>query len=335
MTPHRCAGNAGFTLVEMLVAVAIAGLVGMAALTVFTSASRTTTAQTELTQAQQSVRASMDRMAQHTRSAGFGLPERQSFSLIFVNGAVTNTFTRPVTVTNSSTAPDTLDLVGIGREAGVLNDYQADGCNVSGSSCLSLPNVNGEDGNKDFKRDDGTFIPLRRYISLGGAAYLQVSGVEGSNKIILTAPLEGFPEDYFKVTPHPSVFILQALRYSIATDLLGCSVLQPCLAVQDFTELGGSGRQVLAQGIEDLQVGAFISPNSAAGGSATFSNNGSTSSARLSALRINLVGKANTPDRSAIFQRPALEDRAAGANDSFRRRVLTTVVKIRNPRPGS
>lgn len=324
MTTHRCAGNAGFTLVEMLIAVAISGVVGMAALTVYTSSTRTTTAQTDLTQVQQNVRAAMDRLTQHTRSAGFGLPERETFSLTFG----TNTFTRAVTFTNSATAPDTLTLVGIGQDAGILNAYQADGCNEAGKSCLSL------NSNADFKNSAGNFNPLRNYISLGGASFLEVSGVTGSNIITLAEPLASLPMDFFNITPRPSVFILQALRYSIATDLTGCSVEQPCLAVQDFSELGGSGRQVLAQGIEDMQIGVFTSP--AAGGSATFSNNASSSSARIAALRINLVGKAQNPDQSATFIRPALEDHpAASTPDNFRRRALTTVVKIRNPRPDS
>lgn len=332
MISPRLTGHAGFTLVEMLVAVAIAGIVGMAAITVFTSTTRTTTAQTDLTDAQQNVRAAMDRLSQHVRAAGFGLPERATFSLTF--GA--NTFTRPVTVTNNITDAslgialntDTLDLVGIGREAGVLKDYQADVCNESGKSCLSLVS------NADFKKDDGTFNPLHRYISLGGAAFLEVSGIDGDNKIILTNPLTNFPEGFFNITPRPSVFILQALRYTIATDLENCSTVQPCLAVQDFSN--GSGRQVLAQGIEDLQVGVFISPpDTSGGGPATFSSGTSTSSPNLSALRINLVGMAKTADRTSTFTRPALEDRLESAPDSFRRRVMTSVVKIRNPRPSS
>lgn len=324
MITHRYAGNAGFTLVEMLIAVAISGVVGMAALTVYTSSTRTTTAQTDLTQVQQNVRAAMDRLTQHTRSAGFGLPERESFSLTFG----TDTFTRAVTVTNSATAPDTLTLVGIGQEAGILKAYQADGCNEAGKSCLSLVS------NAEFI-SSGAFHPRHNYISLGGAAFLEVSGVTGSNIITLTEPLASLPSDFFNITPRPSVFILKALRYTIATNLTGCSAEQPCLAVQDFSELGSSGgRQVLAQGIEDLQIGVFTSP--AAGGSATFSNNASSSSARIAALRINLVGKAQNPDPSATFIRPALEDHpAASTPDNFRRRDLTTVVKIRNPRPDS
>ena len=325
MISPRLTGHAGFTLVEMLVAVAIAGIVGMAAITVFTSTTRTTTAQTDLTDAQQNVRAAMDRLSQHVRAAGFGLPERATFSLTF--GA--NTFTRPVSVTNSATGPDSLDLVGIGREAGILGDYNqsASGCNMPATTCLWL------DSNSDFKKD-GTFNALSRYISLGGAAFLEVSGIDGDNKIILTEPLANLSVDFFNITPRPSVFILQALRYTIATNLENCSTVQPCLAVQDFSV--SINRNVLAQGIEDLQIGVFISPpDTSGGGPATFSNNGSTSSPNLSALRINLVGKARNADRTSTFTRPALEDRAESAPDSFRRRVMTSVVKIRNPRPSS
>lgn len=315
MTTRRFAGNAGFTLVEMLIAVAIAGIVGMAALTVFTTSTRTTTAQTDLTQTQQSVRASMDHLSLKVRTAGFGLPERQTFSLTFGP----NTFTRPVTVTNNNAGPDTLTLVGIGYDAGALNAFGSNGCNAAGVNCLSLSSTD-------------PALANAKYISVGGASFQEVAGVAG-NIITLTKRLE-LPDDFFRITPTPSIYLLQALQYSIATDLLGCSALVPCLAVQDFSGVTGGGqRNVLAQGIEDMQIGIYDSP--IVNQPATFSAGATTSSATLSALRINLVGKSQTPDNSGIFQRPALEDRVAGANDSFRRRVLTSVVKIRNPRPGS
>lgn len=331
MSTQTSTGQTGFTLVELLVAVAIAGVVGMAALTVYTSTTRTTTAQTDLTQVQQNVRAAMDRMAQHTRSAGFGLPERETFSLTY--GA--QTFTRAVTVTNSDTGPDTLTLVGIGQEAGSLGALNQDGsgCNMAATTCLWLPDVDGEDGNKYFQKSDGDFNPLRQYISLGGAAFLEVTDIDGGNKIILSEPLANLPDDFFNITPPPAVYILQALRYTIATDMGGCSATQPCLAVQDFSI--STDRMVLAQGIEDMQIGVFTSA-AAAGAPATFSNNASSSSADIAALRINLIGKAQSPDASATFIRPALEDRpASDSPDNFRRRALTTVVKIRNPRPDS
>lgn len=319
--------NAGFSLVELLFAVALAGIVGTAVVSVFVSATRTTTAQTNLSDSQQNLRASIDRLAQHVRVAGFGLPERSTFSLTFGG----NTFTRPVTVTNGDPnifEPDSLTVVGIGRDAGRLNAYQTDDCNEAGKNCLSLVS------NADFKDDNGNFNPLRRYISLDGAAFLEVTGVVGDNIITLDESLASLPKEFFDVTPYPSVFILQALTYSIATDLTGCSVEQPCLAVRDFTN--GSGRQVLAQGIEDMQIGIFETPPG--GGGAEFSSGETTSSARISALRINLVGKSRTPDREAIFPRPLREDQieiTPPNPDSFRRRVLTTVVKIRNPRPDS
>lgn len=318
MTTHRLAGNAGFSLVELLVAAAIAGVVGMAALTVYTSSTRTTTAQTDLTQVQQNVRASMDRLTQHVRSAGFGLPERESISLTF-DGV---SYTRAVTVTNSNTGPDSLTLLGIGYDAGELKDFESDSCNKAGEDCLSLSTTD-------------SLLANALYISVGGASYKEVALVSG-NIVTLTEPLD-LPDDFFKITPRPSIYILQALRYTIETDtsLDGCSVLHPCLVVQDLSGLtGGGDRQVLAHGIEDMQIGVFTTP--AAGGSATFGNTASSSSPDITALRINLLGKAQSPDQNAGFTRPALEDHpAASTPDQYRRRALTTVVKIRNPRPDS
>lgn len=326
--------NRGFTLIELLIALAIAGLVGMAALAVFTATNRSTTGQIDVTQAQQSVRASLDRISQHVRTAGFGLPDRTTFTLNF-NG--TN-FTRAVTVTNSSTGSDTLTLVGIGHEIGQLATLGAGGCNQSGPGirCLVLE---GE--------IDTDMLAKAKYISLGGGKFYEVTGVDpASKRINLTEDLDGLPDEFFlEITPPASVFILQALRYSIVTDLQGCSVEVPCLAVQDFSGVLGNGnRQVMAQGIEDMQIAVLVTPQE--GGAAVLVsdglpistlNNGELplESPMITALRINLVGKAATPDRTTTSLRPALEDRAEGALDGYRRRVLTKVIKVRNPRPDS
>lgn len=333
MKRNLLAKNNAFSLVELLVALAMASLVGIAAVTVFTATNRTTTAQVDLTQSQQSVRASMDRLSQHVRAAGFGLPDRGSFTLTF--GA--NTFTRPVSVTNSNAGPDSLTLVGIGYEIGALNPYQANGCNESGKSCLSLSST-----------ETASRLRNARYISVAGASYQTVAlggvAVTPDNEsdsvknviFTLSSAMENLPQNFFGISPPPSVFILQALQYTIVanTTLTGCSALQPCLVVQDFSGVtGGGNRQVLAQGIEDLQIGIYETP--ASGGPANFSSGATTASPRISALRLNLVGKSATEDQGMIFQLPALEDRPLGANDKFRRRALTKVVKIRNPRPGS
>ena len=73
--------NRGFTLVELLVAMALGLVVLAAVLKVFVSQNRTNVAQQEVAYAQQNVRAAMDLMAREIRNAGYD-PENNNFEAI-------------------------------------------------------------------------------------------------------------------------------------------------------------------------------------------------------------------------------------------------------------
>lgn len=62
--------NRGFTLVELMITVAIAGIVTVAISSVYTSMRRTSTAQEQVAEMQQSIRAGLDIMNAETRMAG-------------------------------------------------------------------------------------------------------------------------------------------------------------------------------------------------------------------------------------------------------------------------
>lgn len=100
----------------------------------------------------------------------------------------------------------------------------------------------------------------------------------------------------------------------------------------------------LADGVEDLQVAVGID-GSADG--VTESSNGTSdewyfnatgetlpSSGTWRAVRITLVARTSTQLNggigATIFNRPKIEDHAAGAADAYRRRVLRSMIEIRN-----
>jgi len=105
--------------------------------------------------------------------------------------------------------------------------------------------------------------------------------------------------------------------------------------------------QPVAEGIEDLQIAVGVDLN----GDGTITDSASTTDewyynapgdpappdptvTRWSAIRINLVARTLT-DHGTVLQssRPALEDHPGGPQDVYRRRVLSTVVEIRNLEP--
>jgi len=100
----------------------------------------------------------------------------------------------------------------------------------------------------------------------------------------------------------------------------------------------------LAEGIEDLQVAIGFDPN----GNGVEENLASKTTdewygnspldvlpplgTAIRAVRVSLVAKALAPitGNQTPYIRPALEDHPAGTADKFRRRVLTSVIEIRN-----
>src|SRR3972149_1088272 len=142
----------GFSLVELLISMAIASIVGMAGYVIFSSSNWSYKVQEDVSEAQQNVRVAMERLAGDVRTAGFGLPD-PPFSLTFTGLSTTFvgqsgnsiTLTSPITVSNSAAVPDTITILGIGYEAGVLeNDANDDGiednnsCNGAGHGLIYL-----------------------------------------------------------------------------------------------------------------------------------------------------------------------------------------------------
>jgi len=327
----------GFTLIELVVAMLLASLVGMAAYTVFSSSSRSSLVQEEITESQQNIRAAMNLLARDVRSAGFGLPD-PPFSLSI--GGVTHQ--APVAIANSSTGPDTITLLGGGDERfwldsdGNCDDGDLDptnDCNLpdavdpnqghaQGATTLNI--VAEDDGALDDFFDSSTFDSNRAFISLNGIYYTTISGLTRTTNratLNLTEPLN---RAYLDGTP---VFIIKAVRYSINTSLSGCSTANPCLARQDLAE----NNEVVAQNIEDIQFAFNLD------GSSSFTNNVSSSDVDITAVRASILARTRHPEHGASFvsARPALEDRAAGAADAYHRRLLTSIIKLRNPRAGS
>ncbi|GEM_PF-446639 len=347
----------GFSLVELLIAMVIASVVGIAGVSIFSSSNWSYKTQEDITEAQQNVRVATDRLAKDIRMAGFGLPD-PPFSLTIGTG----TFTSPITVTNSTIAPDTITILGIGYEAGTLdtttaivncgNGVQA---NNSGANCIRL-SAPATDSIDRFFNGAGAFQTTRIHISLGGARYIQLAaaGHNQANRTLVLGTPTTLDRSYPDNTP---VYIIQAVQYTIANDLTGCSATNPCLASNDLTELRGSGRQVLAENIEDIQFayGIDASPrdgkmDDAADGTAGYAStdflNAPTDASSIIAVRATIVGRTRNQDMKGQtgFRSQCFEDRPADAGttnctgagpDGYRRRTLTKILKIRNPRSGA
>lgn len=323
----------GFTLVELLIAMAIASVVGMAGVAVFSSSNWAYKLNEDVAEAQQNARVSMERLSKDIRAAGFGLPD-PPFSL-----SLGGTWTSPITVTTSGGTgnSDSITILGIGYEAGALVGESA-GQNASTSTYICYKKT--ADTEEKLIGTDNMVRANRQYISLNGISFATLNtgstatgecgGVSGSKRLPLSSP-STLDRQYKDDTP---VFIIQAVTYSIQND---CTVSNPCwnLKSNDLTELRGSGNQVLAENIEDIQFAYGVDADGNGNMDSSTLSNDPTDDSSIVAVRATVVAKARNKDmRGSTFTRPAIEDHSASSSDNYRRRILTKILKVRNPRTG-
>ncbi|MDP2681568.1 MAG: PilW family protein [Deltaproteobacteria bacterium] len=384
LIPDPC--NKGFSLVELLIAMVIASVVGLAGISIFSSSNWSYKTQEDVTEAQQNVRVATDRLTKDIRMAGYGLPD-PPFSLSFTGLPTTFvgqsggniTLTSPITVTTSggAGAPDSLTILGIGYEVGTLdtttavvncvNGIQA---NISGANCIRLSATASVPAADTIDRffPGGAFNSNRMHISLGGAKYIALAAAGQTGQATRTLAL-GSPSTLDRDYPDgTSVYIVQAVQYTIVSDtsIAGCSSSNPCLISLDATGLrgmngGAPSRQLLAENIEDIQFAYGIDANprdkkiddtdgdgSFEGLDYIFAEAGDTLSdpSSIIVVRATVVGRTRNTDIKGQtgFKAQCFEDRpvdagttncTGAASDGYRRRILTKVIKIRNPKTGA
>ncbi|MBI3606439.1 MAG: PilW family protein [Nitrospirae bacterium] len=341
-------GERGFSLTELLVAMGMAVIVGMTSYVVFQSSNRSSQIQGDVSDAQQNVRVAMEELAKGVRSAGFGLPNPPFSITITPTTGAAATYTSAVTISNASTAPDGLLILGGGFRAGTLAGpgQSMNGvdptCNASGGTFVCV--TAGDRTN--FFDAGGVFIKPRTAINLEGGHFVELAAAGHdyvNGKLRLAAG--SLDRDYAAST---TVYIIEAYRYDINPAASGCTASAPCLYLTDITGLrGGSG--ILANNVEDLQLafGVDVNPRDGrvddanADGAYTAADYASSPAdpASVIAVRANVVGRTQNTDRNGqTFRRICLEDRTADATctgaaaDGFRRRVLTKIITIRNPK---
>lgn len=349
--------QAGLTLIELLIAMAIGMIVSAGAYSVFFSTTRTAQKQEQASEMQQNLRVAMERITQDIRQAGFGIPQDGS-PVSYTAG----TWSSPITVTNNSSAADEITLLGVGYKVGTIQS-------VSGNDIFVDYDLNGDDLFTGYMEEHyqsnfastyvskflpgGSFTSNRGNLSIGGVEFLAATGYNS-----MTSAPKGiqmiFPDDVQNFPLNLPVYILQSIRYSIEgcydSDLDGSFFPADsdesdylCLKNQDYSELRGNGERVVAEGIEDIQFayGVDVSPRD---GTLDYPSSGYNSAAFVSdpaddssivAVRVSIVARSRNPEKQGGSARPALEDRPAGTADRYTRRTLTKTIKLRNPRNGA
>jgi len=314
----------GFTLIEMMFAMAISATVAMAAFALFASMNWSQQVQEGVGEAQQNVRVTISRLTKDLRRVGIGTPD-PPFSLGYDttdNGSDDTHYTTAITIASSggAAAADSVTLLGLGHKAAILKGI----VNVEGESSICV------DSFANFSGISPNTLRNRRHLSIGGSSYKELTSwgggscPAGSDQLNLRSPLD---KSYPDGTP---LYIIQAVTYNIST-VAPCSAADPCLKSDDITSLRGRGAQVVSENIEDLQFayGVDSLPKNSIVDSYV---NDTINTSDIIAVRVSIVARTRNMDpRNRSMKRPAMEDRAeGGVTDGFRRRVLTKVVTMRN-----
>lgn len=290
--------NHGFTLIELMMALVISAILVGGTYSIFITQQRTYVLQGQVVGAQQDARAALIIIARDVRMAGM-LTGFDGFS---VNGA-----SEAITPTNSDSGPDQIRVV-----------FAAEEFAVSGDS-VTVTTVNAND--VTLSASASTFFDTdnKRYVAFEGESYVyQISSVSTNTLTLIESPPD-YLADF-----SARVFRVRAITYSVSGNSLYRN------NGEESQILAGAANQ---SQVEDLQIAYQVA------GSTSWIYDETTSTwpagkgnEDIRVVRISIVVRTPMEDtEDQTYSRPGLEDRAAsGTQDGFRRRVYTTVVKLRN-----
>jgi prepilin-type N-terminal cleavage/methylation domain-containing protein len=314
MTAYR---KSGFTMVEMMVAVGILGVVMAGVMQTFVVQNKAYSVVDETTEAQQNLRAISYLLERDLRVTSFMLPEGAAAC------GVDNTNTADTLFVTDSEPIDPTGLSSAGLYATIASGYAAadstqtlvvDKVTLDGQAYFD--NNNNGVPDSDFRNGGGAIVfdpanPGR------GTACGVVEGVPSATSIRVTF------QTHLAAATGP-LAVVPAIVYSLDANnnLLRNGV-------------------TLAADVEDLQFSYFFDANTNGvadvneykgdGTGPDYVSRG-TDHSKLREIRFNIVVRSrnNDPSYSEGFVQATENRGAVGANDGFRRRVLTSTVRQRN-----
>jgi len=319
----RPRNQAGFTLIEMMVALALFSFAIVGILSVATAMSGNVKEQRQVVQTETDVRAPMDFLADTLRMAS---PSIQSGNIQDATIAgctiVAAGFTGVggLSVLDSNSAPDQLDVVfAYGSSVATLQTPYTVGTQTS----ITITNDHNQ-ASQIFPGDklllsntaQGTIVSVSLVNTGTGVITLNTAACAP------TLPTGGYAGGSL-------VLRVMRARFSVGTvDNIPTLMMDPDAD-------GPLAAQPLAEGIEDMQIAVGTDADGNGSISAAEWANSSTTGALVGpirAVRLTLISRSNSAlaGVATAGQRKAAENRPAGAADAYRRRYLTQTIEVRN-----
>jgi len=315
--------NSGFTIIELMIATALLGIVMAFTMEIFTVNNRNYVKVDSVVDTQQSVRAIASLLERDLRHAGMMVPEGAAVCGIDNQTAPDLLYISDYTAVNPASALGTFDGA---RVPGAVSDVSTGVATLALDSLVIEPGTpdpsydtdNNGTNDSDFHKDGGVIIVDLMNLDRGSACGVVTDVDLASDEItidIKTAAL-GSPGGTYALIAVP------ALEYRVSSEKLYRNNLR------------------LTDNIEDLQVAYFLDANGDnvvdAGEMWGISGNNYSATLRNAAdlreVRFNIVVRTRSEDErftQGFFQ--AMENRTAVAGqDGYRRRVHTATVRTRN-----
>lgn len=314
-TNHISLNDNGFTLIEILIAMAISGIVTAATYSTFKSHQGSYIAQDQVTEMQQNLRAAMSMISRDMRMAGYGVEAGEAFE---IGGIDYDYDGEDDFQTNNDPNRSNVDGVMIRRSDSPPMDiirYQGAASNLS----VCSPS--------DFQVGDILTIITES----GSNKYyrtIQVTQIQQTNANPCPSCCTSGKCDKINFSPGLSPYnnpgglgdgnwengtVAQFRDIAYFVDSNGPTLMR---------SVNGSAAQPVADNIEDLQFAYQDEDGN------WFNTPPSVQDIR--SVRINVLASTDRGDSQLIGRRPQIEDHATGGPDNRRRRLLATTVRVRN-----
>jgi type IV pilus assembly protein PilW len=307
--------EAGFTLVEVMSALAILAVAMTAVFATFTTQQKSFTVQSRVVEMQQNIRQGLEYLTRDIRLAGYGLPIAVALPS---NVLPSGTSIRTLFPVDNTTGPDSLYLIYMldmdASQPPTTNTILM----ASGAGLVNVASITGfvATGGELVLITDGTFADLFETSAAAGNV-LTFGGGYGYNAVSHSG---------YSVGPPPAtVSKARFARYFIDTTT---DPAHPTLMVD---RMGGQAPQPVADDIEDLQLTYGLDTNADGFVDTWIANPSVAQVLQIRQVRLQLLARTRLPDTNWSETRPALGNHAAGATaDGYRRRIADVVIDVRN-----
>lgn len=301
----------GFTLIELMVAIALTGIVTAAGFTFFNNTFNFSVLHKQTIDMQRESRIAIDILSREIRLAGLGMIDPMIGSLQSTVALIQPGNNVDPDPSGTASKLDRITLVGGFEGVGTLSAAA-----TAGATTISVNFLTGI---------TPTYL-VGKTITLEGFYYGTVTSRVGATNTFNISPPLPITRNYSTLN---TVVVIQRVTYRVAVP---AGETEPVLYRE--VDLNNDGvidqSDIIASGIEDLQFAYLLTDGTEVNSPPAIAL--PRTGAQISAVRVSLLVRGKDPKSAARpSTRPVLEDHSAGtAADRYHRKVMTKVVEVRN-----